>query len=274
MKKTTKDLKDNYVVIQSWMVRELGLKANSAILYALIYGFSQTDGQVCTCGDEYMAAWIGVTTRAVINLKNDLIARGLIVKTDGFDGDKRVSGYKVVRPKTGEKTSCNSSEICENVSHNRGKKYVKSFPKIDEDFSEICEDFSPDNKIYKNNITDLSVSHSARTRETDGLTDEKFQPDYTALARARMRDAGIDESGMSAKRLLGIFEEIGRRKQVKVGGAPIDKDALCTCLLELCDDAQRLWQATAKGECTDDGQTPKNKFGYMVTTLYNYVNNF
>ena len=52
VKKAADKLKNNYVVVQSWMVRELGLKGNSAIIYALIYGFSQAEGQVCTCGDD------------------------------------------------------------------------------------------------------------------------------------------------------------------------------------------------------------------------------
>lgn len=98
MKKTGKDLKDNYVVIQSWMVRELGLKANSAILYALIYGFSQTDGQACTCGIEYMQKWIGGAKSTVIRALNDLEGTGLITRVYGQDEDGRVTGYVAVRP--------------------------------------------------------------------------------------------------------------------------------------------------------------------------------
>ena len=33
--------KDNYIVIQTFMIRELKLKGNELILYALIHGFSQ-----------------------------------------------------------------------------------------------------------------------------------------------------------------------------------------------------------------------------------------
>ena len=50
MKKRNKKLNDNYIVIQSWMVSELGLKGNQLIIYALVYGFSQAEEQVCTCG--------------------------------------------------------------------------------------------------------------------------------------------------------------------------------------------------------------------------------
>lgn len=98
MKKIGEDLKDNYVVIQSWMVQELGLKANSAILYALIYGFSQTEKQACTCGIEYMQKWIGGAKSTVIRALNDLEESGLITRVYGQDEDGRVTGYVAVRP--------------------------------------------------------------------------------------------------------------------------------------------------------------------------------
>ena len=34
---------ENYITIQGWMINELGLKGNSLIIYANIYGFSQNN---------------------------------------------------------------------------------------------------------------------------------------------------------------------------------------------------------------------------------------
>ena len=33
--------KENYVVVQGWMITELGLKGNELLIYAVIHGFSQ-----------------------------------------------------------------------------------------------------------------------------------------------------------------------------------------------------------------------------------------
>lgn len=42
MAKQIKVRKDNYFAVQGWMVTELKLKGNALMLYAIIYGFSQT----------------------------------------------------------------------------------------------------------------------------------------------------------------------------------------------------------------------------------------
>lgn len=98
MKKGSKDLKDNFIVIQSWMVQELGLKGNNLIVYALIYGFSQAEKQACTCGIEYMQKWIGGAKSTVIRTLNDLEESGLIYRVHGQDNDARVTGFVAVKP--------------------------------------------------------------------------------------------------------------------------------------------------------------------------------
>ena len=42
MAKQIKVREDNYFAVQGWMVTELKLKGNALMLYAIIYGFSQT----------------------------------------------------------------------------------------------------------------------------------------------------------------------------------------------------------------------------------------
>ena len=36
---------NNYINIQGWMVSKLNLKGNDLLIYAIIYGFSQTNNQ-------------------------------------------------------------------------------------------------------------------------------------------------------------------------------------------------------------------------------------
>lgn len=71
---------ENYVTIQGWMRTELNLKGNDLIVYAIIYGFSQTEEQRFTGSLQYLADWCGATKNGVQkNLKN-LLDLGLIQK--------------------------------------------------------------------------------------------------------------------------------------------------------------------------------------------------
>lgn len=48
MAKQVKVREDNYFAVQGWMVTELKLKGNALMLYAIIYGFSQTTNTAFT----------------------------------------------------------------------------------------------------------------------------------------------------------------------------------------------------------------------------------
>ena len=73
---------NNFIVIQGWMRTELNLKGNDLIVYAIIYGFSQTQNQKFTGSLQYIADWCGATKQGVLkNLKN-LLDKHLIEKTE------------------------------------------------------------------------------------------------------------------------------------------------------------------------------------------------
>lgn len=74
--------RDNYIVVQGWMVTELGLKGNELIIYALIYGFSQAENQVFSGSLQYLADWTNCTKQGVIKTLKSLIEKGYIVKNE------------------------------------------------------------------------------------------------------------------------------------------------------------------------------------------------
>ncbi len=83
-------LKDtNYTIIQGWMLTELGLKGNELLVYAVIYGFSQVEGQVYDGSLRYLAEWTNSTKQGVIKNLKGLMEKGLIEKRD-----KVVNGVK------------------------------------------------------------------------------------------------------------------------------------------------------------------------------------
>ena len=86
----TKVNNENYVNIQGWMINELNLKSNELIVYAIIYGFTQKEGQVFNGGISYIADWINSTRQTAMNVIKSLEEKGLILKV--HEGD--VTGKK------------------------------------------------------------------------------------------------------------------------------------------------------------------------------------
>lgn len=82
---------ENYISVQGWMRTELGLKGNDLLVYAVIYGFSQTENQCFTGTLSYLADWCGSTKQGVMKNLKSLQEKGLIVKEE-----KRVNGVKFV----------------------------------------------------------------------------------------------------------------------------------------------------------------------------------
>ena len=72
----------NYIVIQSFMVSELGLKGNELLIYAIIFGFSQTTGQAFHGSLTYLESWTNSTRPTVIASLKSLVEKGLIEKEE------------------------------------------------------------------------------------------------------------------------------------------------------------------------------------------------
>lgn len=70
-------IKDNYILIQGWMIEELDLRGNELLAYALIHGFCQ-DGQSEFGGSTgYVATWLNISKRSAIKVLQNLTEKGL-----------------------------------------------------------------------------------------------------------------------------------------------------------------------------------------------------
>ncbi len=76
--------KENHIVLQGWMISELNLKGNELIVYAIIYGFSQTEGQLYTGSLQYLADWTNSTKQGVSKNLKSLVEKGYISKNEKF----------------------------------------------------------------------------------------------------------------------------------------------------------------------------------------------
>ena len=110
---------ENYYQVQGWMVNELGLKGNELMIYAIIYGFSQTDGQYFTGSQSYLAEWTNATDRSVRNTLSSLVEKGLLEKIDKTINRVKYCEYKALIPDREENISAGTENISagtENIS--------------------------------------------------------------------------------------------------------------------------------------------------------------
>lgn len=68
----------NTVLLQGWMITELGLSGTNLIIYALIYGFTQTEEHWFSGSVEYISQWANVSERTVQRSLPLLEEQGLI----------------------------------------------------------------------------------------------------------------------------------------------------------------------------------------------------
>ena len=81
----------NYIVIQDFMVNELQLKGNDLLVYAIIYGFSQSEGQKYTGSLQYFADWTNSTKRGIQKNLQFLLEKRYIEKEE-----KYINGIKFI----------------------------------------------------------------------------------------------------------------------------------------------------------------------------------
>ena len=73
---------ENYIVVQGWMRKELGLKGYELLAYALIFGFCQ-DGESTFRGSlSYVAEWLGCSKPTAISTLKNLVSKGLIERIE------------------------------------------------------------------------------------------------------------------------------------------------------------------------------------------------
>ena len=75
---------ENFVTIQGFMVKDLKLKGNELIIYAIVYGFSQTEGQVFNGSLQYLADWTNSTKQGVSKNLKSLVEKNYIQKKEKF----------------------------------------------------------------------------------------------------------------------------------------------------------------------------------------------
>ena len=141
MAETTHVTDNNFIVIQGWMITQLGLKGNELIIYATIYGFSQATGQVYTGSHQYLADWINSTKQTVINTLKSLISKGYLQKTEKLINNVKFCEYRAIVPDYTKNTPDPCDEKSLPVVKNSG---VHDLPEVKK-FDGGSQNFLPNN---------------------------------------------------------------------------------------------------------------------------------
>ena len=88
---------ENFIAIQGWMVNELKLKGNALLIYAIIYGFSQVEGNCFSGSLQYLADWTNSTKQGVLKAIKSLLDDGLIVKKEKMKNNIKYVQYYVTK---------------------------------------------------------------------------------------------------------------------------------------------------------------------------------
>lgn len=91
-----KKKKNQYIVIQRWMIDNLKLKPAKAMALAVIYGFSQDGESWYRGGSLYIADWLGVTQRSVKDFLAELVSMGVVEMRKEMDGGVERNIYRTV----------------------------------------------------------------------------------------------------------------------------------------------------------------------------------
>ena len=89
---------ENYILIQGWMRTEMGLSGAALMVYATIYGFSQTGNCYYSGSIDYLAEWAGVQRRQVMRILKEFTEAGYIEKTEaGYNRFRYRTDREMVR---------------------------------------------------------------------------------------------------------------------------------------------------------------------------------
>lgn len=200
---------ENYFVVHGWMLNRLGLKGTDLQVYAIIYGFSQTEKQNYTGSAIYLSEWTGSTVRTIRNSISSLCGKGLlkIIKKDATHSEYHaiVPDFNMVKNfhHNGEKISPSNSE--------------KISPSMMKKFHHNSEKISP------NNINNLNKDLYKIDSMPAWLADKK--PNIPSLEEVKAYATAMDLKFNPVK----FYEYYQEKKWIKKNGEPVKSWKLTMC---------------------------------------------
>ena len=162
----TKIKRDNFITVQGWMILDLDLKGNELLIYACIYGFTQTESQWFTGNRQYLADWTNSTKQGVQKCLNSLVAKGLLDKREKYENGVKFCEYRA--------TDFTSQQSLPGVGNKVDRGSQQSLP----------------NNIYINNIDNINNNSQSISRIE--MFEEFFEAYPKQMHRALAEHAYIE----------------------------------------------------------------------------------
>ena len=166
---------ENYVVIQGWMVTELKLSGNELIVYAIIYGFSQSGiDQKFTGSIRYLSEWTNTTKQTVMNCLKSLVDKGYIEKQESLKNGVKFCDYRATRFDEGSKNLTGGSQKIlpgggkKSLPHNidpEKKEEKKDLYSTDPELEQAIMDFLDYRKKIKKPMTERAIAQFLKKLE-------------------------------------------------------------------------------------------------------------
>lgn len=116
---------ENYIVIQGFMLTEMGLKGVALLVYAIIYGFSQLEGQGFTGSIRYLEEFTGSSRPSVVNALKQLTDKGYIEKKNITIADIPRVEYRVTEVRASEESKESQTEKADDKGSKETLPYSK-----------------------------------------------------------------------------------------------------------------------------------------------------
>ena len=193
----------NYIVIQSFMVSDLKLKGNELLIYAIIFGFSQTTGQAFHGSLSYLESWTNSTRHTVISSLKSLVEKGLIEKEEQTINGVKYCSYRA-------KTSTDEAqEVVQKLHGGSAKIAQEVVQKLHRGSAKIA----PNNILYNivDNIVDNNIVENAEKYDMKVITEivdylnEKAHKKYRSNNKTTVRHIN---ARLKEGRTLSDFKQV------------------------------------------------------------------
>ena len=225
---------ENYFQVSGWMVNELHLKGAELCVYAIIYGFSQSGEYQFTGSKQYLADFVGVTKRAIIDILANLVKKGVVEKQEVMNGNVKRSYYKALLPS--EKSSL-----------------VKNLHQCNF-FTGTSEDSSPNNKVYNE---EKKIEKEKTNFSFDADIFENLKGRVNRLFNRRSSTAWSEKEIKQLKAVAkreGVLDELTEIEAFYNSGYEYRRKDVITFLNNFATELDRARNSN-QGTCPNQGET-------------------
>ena len=230
--------RENFIVIQGWMLTDLNLKGNELIIYSCIWGFSQAENQVFNGSLQYLADWTNSTKQGVMKNLKALVEKGYIEKEENYIKGVKFCSYRATKltevlnkVNGGMKQSLtggNKQSLTNNISLDN-KDYKQDYKKEDKLDNMDKSEFSP---YEPNSLTKQLIA--INYIEQDDLFIDQYNKIFSELTKSysfeivrsclwyfmkRYKESPVDEEGNEIANKLAYF-----RTAMMNGAARLQRD--------------------------------------------------